>query len=181
MKIELKNVKINLTFSEETIMFRADLVIDGVVAGEADNDGRGGSTFYSAKTYDVKKHKSLSDAERERNKELIRKAEAFCKSLPKVRVEEYDFEYDMNLEHFIDELVNQEIKKKEDKKLEKKMETTIMWGKPNGHSYIQVKFKVPLAKIPLIQLQGFVDKYKKEFKEGDVFLNTNLERLGVKL
>ena len=56
-----------------------------------------------------------------------------------------------------------------------------MWGKPNGLSYIQVKFKVPLAKIPLIQLQGFIDKYKKEFKEGDVFLNTNLERLGVKL
>lgn len=179
MKIELKNVKINLTFSEETIMFRADLVIDGVVAGEADNDGRGGSTFYSAKTYDVKKHKSLSDAERERNKELIRKAEAFCKTLPPIDYD--DFKIDMNLEHFIDELVNQEIKKKEDKKLEKKMETTIMWGKPNGNSYIQVKFKVPLAKIPLAQLQGFVDKYKKEFKEGDVFLNTNLERLGVKL
>lgn len=179
MKIELKNVKINLTFSEETIMFRADLVIDGVVAGEADNDGRGGSTFYSAKTYDVKKQKSLSDDERERNKELIRKAEAFCKSLPPI---DYgDFKIDMNLEHFIDELVNQEIKKKEDKKLEKKMETTIMWGKPNGHSYIQVKFKVPLAKIPRAMLQGFVDKYKKEFKEGDVFLNTNLEKLGVKL
>lgn len=128
MKIELKNVKINLTFSEETIMFRADLVIDGVVAGEADNDGRGGSTFYSAKTYDVKKQKSLSDAERERNKELIRKAEAFCKTLPPIDYD--DFKIDMNLEHFIDELVNQEIKKKEDKKLEKKMETTIMWGKP---------------------------------------------------
>ena len=39
-----------------------------------------------------------------------------------------------------------------------------MWGKSNGYSYIQVKFKVPLAKIPLIQLQGLVDKYKKEFK-----------------
>ena len=179
MKIELKNVKINLTFSEETIMFRADLVIDGVVAGEADNDGRGGSTFYSAKTYDVKKQKSLSDAERERNKELIRKAEAFCKTLPPI---EYgDFKIDMNLEHFIDELVNQEIKKKEDKKLEKKMETTLMWGKPKGNSYYQVKFKVPLAKIPLAQLQGVVDKYKKEFKQGDVFLNTNLEWLGVKL
>ena len=181
MKIELKNLKINLTFSEETTMFMADLVVNGVVVGEANNDGRGGCTFYSVKTYDSKKRTFLSDSEQERNRQLLKQAEEYCLSLPKVRVEEYDFEYDMNLEHFIDELVNQEIKKKEDKKLEKKMETTIMWGKPNGRSYIQVKFKVPLAKIPLAQLQGFVDKYKKEFKEGDVFLNTNLERLGVKL
>jgi hypothetical protein len=181
MKIELKNVKINLTFSEETIMFKADVVINGVVAGEAENDGRGGSTFYSAKTYDVKKQQFLSDAERQRNKELVKQAEEFCKTLPPIRVEEYDFEYDMTLEHFIDNLIDEELNKKEQKKLEKKMETTIMWGKPKGNSYMQVKFKVPLAKIPLAQLQGFVDKYKKEFKAGDVFLNTNLESLGVKL
>jgi hypothetical protein len=181
MKIELKNVKINLTFSEETIMFKADVIINGIVAGEAENDGRGGSTFYGTKTYDTKKGAFLSDEIRERNKELIKQAEAFCKSLPPIRSEEFDFEYDMNLEHFIDNLVDEELKKKEQKKLEKKMENTIMWGIPKGHSYIQVKFKVPLAKIPLIQLQGFVDKYKKEFKAGDVFLNTNLERLGVKL
>jgi hypothetical protein len=181
MKIELKNVKINLTFSEETIMFKADVVINGIVAGEAENDGRGGCTFYSAKTYDVKKQQFLSDEIRERNKELIKQAEAFCKTLPPIRSEEFDFEYDMNLEHFIDNLVDEELKKKEQKKLEKKMESAIMWGRPNGHSYTQVKFKIPLAKIPLAQLQGFVDKYKKDFKAGDVFLNTNLERLGVKL
>lgn len=54
MKIELKNVKINLTFSEETTMFMADLFINGVLAGEANNDGRGGCTFYSVRTYDAK-------------------------------------------------------------------------------------------------------------------------------
>ena len=58
---------------------------------------------------------------------------------------------------------------------------TIMWGKPNGHSYTQVKFKVPLAKVPTTRLQEVVDKYKKEFKKGDEFLNTNLESLGIKL
>jgi hypothetical protein len=77
MKIELKNVKINLTFSEETIMFKADVVINGVVAGEAENDGRGGSTFYSAKTYDVKKQQFLSDAERQRNKEFVKLSPQF--------------------------------------------------------------------------------------------------------
>lgn len=166
MKIELKSVKINLTFSEETIMFKADVFVDGVKTAYAENDGRGGCTYYSP--YEGKR-------------ELLKKAEEFCLSLPKVRVEEYDFEYDMNLEHFIDNLIDEELKKKEQKKLEKKMLDTIMWGKPNGHSYVQVKFKVPLANIPAIRLQVLVDKYKKEFKEGDVFLNTNLEGLGIKL
>jgi len=181
MKIELKNLKINLTFSEETTMFMADLVVNGVVVGEANNDGRGGCTFYSVKTYDSKKRTFLSDSEKERNKQLLKQAEEFCLSLPKVRVEEYDFEYDMNLEHFIDNLVNAELEKKEKKKMEKQMLNSIMWGKPKGYSYSQVKFKVPLAEIPTTKLQEFVDKYKKEFKEGEVFLNTNLESLGIKL
>lgn len=166
MKIELKSVKINLTFSEETIMFKADVFVDGVKTAYAENDGRGGCTYYSP--YEGKK-------------ELLKQAEAFCLSLPPIRSEEYDFEYDMNLEHFIDNLIEEELKKKEQKKLEKKMVDTIMWGKPNGHSYVQVKFKIPLAKVPTAKLQEIVDKYKKEFKQGEEFLNTNLEALGIKL
>jgi hypothetical protein len=183
MKIELKNVKINLTFSEETIMFKADLVINGIVVGEANNDGRGGCTFYSANNYNVKKQEFLPDAERKRNKELIQEAEAFCKSQPK-KVVEFNsgtHELDVTLEFLIDELIDNELKKKEQKKLEKKMLDAILWGKPNGYSYTQVKFKMPLAKIPLIQLQGLINKYKIQLKDGDVFLNTNLEGLGVKL
>ena len=168
MKIELKNIKINLTFSEETTMFMADIYVNGKKTAYANNDGRGGCTFYNSY------HAPNND-------EDLRQAEAFCKALPKVRVEEYDFEYDMNLEHFIDNLVTAELEKKEKKKLEKKMLDTIMWGKPNGHSYTQVKFKVPLAKVPTTRLQEVVDKYKKEFKSGDEFLNTNLEALGIKL
>ena len=168
MKIELKNIKINLTFSEETTMFMADVYVNGKKTAYANNDGRGGCTFYNSY------HAPNND-------EDLRQAEAYCLSLPKVRVEEYDFEYDMNLEHFIDNLIEDELKKKEQKKLEKKMVDTIMWGKPNGHSYTQVKFKVPLAKVPTTRLQEIVDKYKKEFKSGDEFLNTNLEALGIKL
>jgi hypothetical protein len=168
MKIELKNVKINLTFSEETTMFMGDVYVNGKKTAYANNDGRGGCTFYNSY------HSPNND-------EDLRQAEAYCLSLPKVRVEEYDFEYDMNLEHFIDDLVTAELEKKEKKKLEKKMLDTIMWGKPNGHSYMQVKFKIPLAKVPTTRLQEVVDKYKKEFKSGDVFLNTNLESLGIKL
>jgi hypothetical protein len=168
MKIELKNVKINLTFSEETTMFMADVYVNGKKTAYANNDGRGGCTFYNSY------HSPNND-------EDLRQAEAYCLSLPKVRVEEYDFEYDMNLEHFIDDLVTAELEKKEKKKFEKQMVNSIMWGKPKGHSYSQVKFKVPLAEIPTTRLQEVVDKYKKEFKSGDVFLNTNLESLGIKL
>jgi hypothetical protein len=168
MKIELKNIKINLTFSEETTMFMADVYVNGKKTAYANNDGRGGCTFYNSY------HSPNND-------EDLRQAEAYCLSLPKVRVEEYDFEFDMNLEHFIDDLVHAELEKKEQKKLEKQMANSIMWGKPKGHSYSQVKFKVPLAEIPTTRLQEVVDKYKKEFKSGDVFLNTNLESLGIKL
>ncbi len=168
MKIELKNVKINLTFSEETTMFMADVYVNGKKTAYANNDGRGGCTFYNSY------HSPNND-------EDLRQAEAYCLSLPKVRVEEYDFEFDMNLEQFIDDLVHAELEKKEKKKMEKQMANSIMWGKPKGHSYSQVKFKVPLAEIPTTRLQEVVDKYKKELKEGDVFLNTNLESLGIKL
>ena len=183
MKIELKNLKINLSFSEETIMFMADLVINGIVVGEANNDGRGGCTNYSAKNYDVKKQAFLPDAEREKNKELIKQAEAFCKSQPKrvVNFGDTTHEFNVNLEFVIDELVDGELKKKEQKKLEKKMLDAILWGKPNGSSYTLVKFKMPLSTVPLIQLQSLINKYKTELKEGEQFLNTNLEVLGVKL
>ena len=46
MKLELKNVKINEAFSEETLMFKADLYVNGKKIAYAENDGRGGCTFY---------------------------------------------------------------------------------------------------------------------------------------
>ena len=168
MKIEIKKISFNERMSEETNCFVADLYINGKNVGECKNDGRGGCTFYNSY------HAPNND-------EDLRQAEAFCKALPPIRSEEYNFEFDMNLTHFIDNLIEDELKKKEQKKLEKKMLDTIMWGKPNGHSYTQVKFKVPLAKVPTARLQEIVDKYKKEFKSGDEFLNTNLEALGIKL
>jgi len=155
-------------------MFQAELAVNGVVIGYANNDGRGGCTEYGILYYD------LSPEIIARNRKLLAEAEAYCKTLPPIKVSE-DFSLDMNLEHFIDDLVTAELRKKEQKKVEKKMADTIMWGKPKGNSYMQAKFKIPLAKIPLFKLQEIVDKYKKEFKEGDEFLNTNFEALGVKL
>lgn len=46
MKIELKKVYTNARFSEETECFRAEVWIDGVKAGNAGNQGHGGSNEY---------------------------------------------------------------------------------------------------------------------------------------
>jgi hypothetical protein len=170
MKIELRKLKIALHMSEETTAFTADIYVDGKEAGYAKNNGHGECTFYHA--YEGKRS-------------LIEAAEKHCLALP---AQTYDmgggrdpFVMKMNLEHFIDQLVEDELKKKDRKKLEKKMVNHIMWGKPNGTSYIQVKFPRPISEYPLPALQKAIDTYKKDFKEGDVFLNTNLEALGVKL
>ena len=45
MKIELKKFTANTRFSEETLMFRAEVWANGKKAGTVENYGRGGSTF----------------------------------------------------------------------------------------------------------------------------------------
>lgn len=186
MKIELKNIKIAEHMSEETTAFTADIFVDGVKTGYAKNHGHGGCTDYNR--YPGKKYSS-GGFDFDTNQEALKKAEAYCLTLPPIKYPAHGsmkaFEVPMNLENFIDDLVEAEVKRKGNAKfkktLEKKQVNTIMWGVPNGSSYTQVSFKVPLAKIPALQLQVFINKYKKEFKEGQVFLNTNLEVLGIKL
>jgi len=151
--------------SEETNAFVADVYVNGKKVAYAKNDGHGGETYYHSYSKD---------------NTLLRKAEEYCLSLPPIKTP-YNFEIEMNLTNFIDELVEAELKKKDQKKMEKKMEKAIMWGVPNDYRYSQVTFKVPLAQIPRPQLQMYVDKYKKDFKEGEKFLNTNLESLGIKI
>jgi len=170
MKIELKSIKIAEFLSEETTAFTADIFVDGIKVGYAKNDGHGGSTGYNA--YEGKR-------------DLLHKAEQFCLGLPS---KTYDIGggrsplvLEMNLEFIIDELVEAELKRKDAKKFEKKMVNRLMWGIPNTNRYTEVKFTKPLAQIPLLQLQVIVNKYKAQFKEGQVFLNTNLEGLGINI
>lgn len=174
MKIELKKLKIAEHMSEETTAFTADIYVDGKKAGYAKNDGHGGCTFYQA--YDGKRS-------------LIEAAEKFCETLPDRTFDmgkgRDPFVMKMNLEQMIDNLLEDEMQKRADakfkKKLEKNMVNSIMWGVPNSGSYTRLKQKRPLSKYPLPSLQALIDKIKKEFKPGEVFLNTNFEELGVKL
>ena len=92
MKIELKNVKISESLSEETTAFTADIFVNGKKAGYARNDGRGGCTNYQPF---------------QETRELLNEAEKFTLTLPKIK---YDFngktfEMDSNLENVIDNLL----------------------------------------------------------------------------
>jgi hypothetical protein len=90
MKLELKNVKINEAFSEETLMFKADLYVNGKKVAYASNDGRGGCTFYNTYSQDLRP--------------LLKEAEEFVKALPSTfyTYGETTIEIKSNLEHWID-------------------------------------------------------------------------------
>jgi hypothetical protein len=148
--------------SEETNAFVADVYVNGKKVGYAKNDGHGGST-------NVRSYPDTRDQ--------FKKAEGYCKTLPDT-VHKCEgmkpFTMKSDLESVVDELFETWLKQKEVKKLEKKMVNHLMWGIPGGTSYTQMKFVKPLNEIDREIIQKFIDKYKKDFKEGVVFLNTNL-------
>jgi len=169
MKIELKKLKINLAFSEETTMFMADVYVDGICVAYAKNDGRGGSTFYNAY---------------EGMRELLKKAEKHCEAMPPIKY--HSMSIDMTLEHFIDELVSAKANEKDlakfNKKLAKAMVTNIVWGVPNSDAFKSWGFKghtiEQLLATPkgVEALEGLVKKVKAELKKGEVIFNENIKQ-----
>ncbi|MBB5440656.1 hypothetical protein HDC92_004359 [Pedobacter sp. AK017] len=173
MKIELKNIKHFESGSEETECFTASLYIDGKNAGIAKNEGRGGPTHYMGD--------SLS------GRELIRQAEAYCKTLPdKKYPAEHGmeaFSVTMDLETFIDDLLIAHLLDKDLKKFRKQVENAakkgIVFGIPD-HSYMMQKFSIPLTDV-LVHPAGrkvIVDSLAKtvfkHLKDGKMILNTNI-------
>jgi hypothetical protein len=173
MKIELKKINISLAHSEETILFNAELYVNGKNVGFAKNDGRGGCTWYN-------RHADEDGS----NKKAIEKAEAYCKTLPPMK---YSFgEISMNLEHFIDNIINDKVNEQEQKKFEKKlkkaMETKIVWGVKGGDSYNAIGFKgnpklsfimqTPKGRAAVENLKNKI--IREELEKGEEILNTNI-------
>jgi len=168
MKIELKRISFYERMSEETNCFAADLFINGKKVGYAKNEGHGGCTDYHGDSKE--------------NNQLIREAEAYFKTLPKVKAKDFDFEYQPSLEDAIDQQIEDYLKAKEVKKMQKHMVNAILFGVPNGHSYTMIKYKVPLATVPKAILQAKVAKIKAEdCQNGVQILNTNLTALGIQI
>lgn len=168
MKIELMKIEFSERMSEETNCFVADLYIGGKNVGYVKNDGHGGQTDYRGN--------SIQD------NEVIAQAEAYCKTLPKVKYN--TSEWENSLEHVIDQLFEDwivaKINAKAMKQKQKLMQTAIVIGKPDTIDYIYFKQKRKLADFPVNVLQPFIDKIKAEHcTNGEVILNTNLQELGL--
>ena len=95
MKLELKRVEFSERMSEETNCFVADLWVNGKKVAHCTNDGRGGETYYHA-------HKGQLD--------ILKQAEDYCKSLPKIKYGEH--EWDSDLTWVIDDLLTKHLEKK---------------------------------------------------------------------
>lgn len=162
MKIELKNVKVYAGMSEETTAFVADLYINDYKAGQAKNDGRGGTTFCQA--YNTEGF------------ELMQKAEAYCKALPPKIISSLHpagepFTVAMSLDSYVDDLLLKSI-------CEKAMKKGIVFGTSYG-KYSIMEFNFPLDTIlkdPKGQdfLRKQIIEITSQLTEGQRILNTNL-------
>ncbi len=174
MKLELKKVKINLTFSEETIMFRADVYIDGEHIGEAENEGRGGCTW-------------VTHLGTERSKQLLQKAFEHFKTLPPHKFKDgggREYEIDSSLDGAIDDIISKMVEEKERKSLEKKMaksmEKGLVYSKGIPGSYVTITWgKLTMAQM-LARPDGFIkvrEAIEEVEKKGYKVLNTNIPQL----
>jgi len=172
MKLELKNIKVNLSFSRETTCFQADIYVDGEKVGYAENDGNGGNTSYNA--YEGKREK-------------LKAAEVYAQSLPSEFLE-FDgekHELKMNLELWIDtqidEYVNAKERAKFEQKIKKMCETSVVWGTPNSDSANSMGFKGKMNLAELYRMEKgkeaidkLVIQVKGQLKEGEIIFNTNI-------
>lgn len=173
MRLELKNIKVNERFSEETTQFMADVYVDGTKVAYARNDGQGGCTHYNA--YEGKRVQLMA-------------AEAYCMTLPS---KEYSMGgkvhiIESNLEGWIDEKLDDYLVAKSkvsfEKKMKKACETGIVWGVPNSGTASIWAVTNPKTKIvDLMQIpQGkeavmkLIVKVRAELKAGEVIFNTNV-------
>jgi hypothetical protein len=162
-KVTIKNLK---SFrGMEGYGFNADIYVNGVKSMFAMDGGNGGQI-----DYEIVKGQEAN----------VRLVKDYVKSISK-KGEDSDMELDIYIAGKVDEHENAKVKAKNDRKMLKLMSEAIVFGVPDANNYRFFNFKRPLSSIPAIILQAHVDKAKKVMKTGEVFLNTNLEQLGLKL
>lgn len=168
MKLEIKNIRYFPTRSEETNNFTADIYVDGVKVGRADNTGQGGPT-----TYYVIKNELVGK---------LKAAEKYAESLPPTKTSFGDksFDIESNLEWVIDTAVEDFIKNKEMIKFNKAKERAMLKGlvySDNetsfrtvtwGHRTMAEVLAIPSGKIAIR------NEIKKVKAKGGKVLNTNL-------
>jgi hypothetical protein len=172
MKLELKNVKINEAFSEETLMFKADLYVNGKKVAYASNDGRGGCTFYREYSQETRG--------------LLILAEEWAKALPSTfhTYGEKTIEIKSNLEHWIDNIVYAISNKKEIEKHKKKLAKDMLKGicysknfNDNGYKILHWKGYTLEQLLNIVGGRAHIKKNIQELVDrGETILNTNLPK-----
>jgi hypothetical protein len=169
MKLQVKKVKVNLDFSEETICFKADIYINGIKSCYASNEGHGGST--GVWCYDSV------------GKSLMIQAEKYLsEQQPIVHIYKDDsWEEKQTLTTFVDDFIDDYVKdmehKKFSKKLNKDMERGIVVSNNNLESYSLVSWKGHKLSDILrrpdgeLVLKNTINEYKHK---GYTIHNTNL-------
>lgn len=162
MKLELKNVKFYESMSEETNCFQADLFINGKKIASVKNDGQGGCTDYRVLDF--------------KNQQILRDAEAYCKTLPKEKITE-TFEFQPTLESKIDDLFEAWLKVKEEQKLVKQMDKGILYGTPNRYQMIYWKNTTLVALMKNSVGQARIKQVLKDLTDKkETILNTNIPK-----
>lgn len=185
MKIEVKNIKHSRSLSEETNAFSADLYVEGIKIATCTNRGNGGSTDIFL-NYTKEKDK-------EKYRELLKKAEAFAKTLPGVKSEfKKNGLLPMDLEFFVDLAVEKDLAQAHIKRFVKKLEkdclnNIVMINKKQLDEFleggtIQPGYKMvgwkgrPINTIPADVIKQQLPAVKARLKEGEIIYNTNLPK-----
>lgn len=169
MIIELKSFKHYQKLSDETYCFTANIYVNGIKCGTAENRGIGGETDYSSD------RRIGSD-------ELIKQAEQHCLGLPSetIVIGDRAITLNMNLVNYIDNLVDRLVKakykEKDAQKLRKEMQSGILIG--DDEKYAKIGFKIPLSEV-MAKHPDYFQKTLKEMlvkygKDGSRLLNTNI-------
>ena len=148
----------------DSIMFTADLYVDGKRAGTASDDGNGGECNYEAQSTEGQK--------------LILQAEEFCRKQGEIQLSQPgvdQLKVDRSLREIISTLANEHYNTKA---LEKDTKRGIVFGK-NGH-YQLLKFEKPISLIlnepggDKVIEHAFRKEVLPKLEKGYELVNTNL-------
>lgn len=156
MELSIKNVKVNLQFSQETTMFMCDLYVNGIKVGYSRNDGCGGCS-------------EVHGFSKENNTLLM--------ELDKHIKETKNHSLEDEIDILIDNYINEKERKKFQKKMERDMLTKLVLGTSDPDKYHTIGWKGLTIRQVLSTTKGvesLVNTIKKYKDEGYVILNTNI-------
>ncbi|NII26115.1 hypothetical protein HB364_13555 [Pseudoflavitalea sp. X16] len=164
MDITLKKIKVVDEFSEETIAFTADVIINRVKAGIARNHGRGGNTMVTSYN--------------EQGVKLIRAAEKWVKNQKDDDGRSFD-----SLGDYVDDLLSPHLKSLDQKDylntIKKLEERNILFGPPFGEIFnLTLKYPISLIQASPNGVERLAEVIRKDIlpqlTDGAVILNGNL-------